>query len=133
MVLSRTIPGIRDDDAVCVPVKAGDIACFWSLTPHMTGPNETDDVRKADIVQFAPDGWNNQVRTCATLPTLSSLPILLCTNHVISFAKICAFRSGTNVALVGVALPRATQDRLQLMKGDSTIFCATVKAWRHHL
>ena len=37
---------IRDDDAVCVPVKAGSIACFWSLTPHMTGPNSSDGVRK---------------------------------------------------------------------------------------
>ena len=56
-----TIPGLRDDDAVCVPVKAGSVACFWSLTPHMTGPNETDDVRKAYIVQFSPAEFNNQI------------------------------------------------------------------------
>jgi ectoine hydroxylase-related dioxygenase (phytanoyl-CoA dioxygenase family) len=39
-----------------VPVSAGDIVVFSSLTPHSTGPNRTDAVRKAYIVQFAPDG-----------------------------------------------------------------------------
>ena len=29
---------------------------FSSLTPHRTGPNRSDGVRKAYIVQFAPDG-----------------------------------------------------------------------------
>ena len=29
---------------------------FSSLTPHLTGPNTTDDVRKAYIVQYAPSG-----------------------------------------------------------------------------
>ena len=29
---------------------------FSSLTPHATGHNVTDQVRKAYIVQFAPDG-----------------------------------------------------------------------------
>jgi hypothetical protein len=29
---------------------------FSSLTPHCTGPNRTDDVRKSYIVQYAPDG-----------------------------------------------------------------------------
>ena len=29
---------------------------FSSLTPHSTGPNTTDGVRKAYIVQYAPDG-----------------------------------------------------------------------------
>jgi phytanoyl-CoA hydroxylase len=43
-------------DAVAVPVKAGSIVVFSSLTPHCTGPNRTDDVRKAYIVQYAPDG-----------------------------------------------------------------------------
>ncbi len=42
--------------AVPVPVPAGGIAVFSSLTPHRTGPNETDAVRKSYIVQFAPDG-----------------------------------------------------------------------------
>jgi phytanoyl-CoA hydroxylase len=42
--------------AVPVPIRAGSIAVFSSLTPHRTGPNLTDGVRKAYIVQFAPDG-----------------------------------------------------------------------------
>ena len=29
---------------------------FSSLTPHCTGSNRTDQVRKAYIVQYAPDG-----------------------------------------------------------------------------
>ncbi len=43
-------------DAVPVPVGRGSIVVLSSLTPHCTGPNSTDDVRKAYIVQFAPDG-----------------------------------------------------------------------------
>ena len=38
------------------PVAAGGAVVFSSLTPHLTGPNLTDDVRKAYIVQYAPDG-----------------------------------------------------------------------------
>jgi hypothetical protein len=29
---------------------------FSSLTPHRTGPNVTKEVRKAYILQYAPDG-----------------------------------------------------------------------------
>jgi ectoine hydroxylase-related dioxygenase (phytanoyl-CoA dioxygenase family) len=43
-------------DPVPVPVGAGSIVVFSSLTPHCTGPNRTDEVRKAYIVQYAPDG-----------------------------------------------------------------------------
>ncbi len=43
-------------NAVPLPVRAGSIAVFSSLTPHHTGPNRTNDVRKSYIVQFAPDG-----------------------------------------------------------------------------
>jgi phytanoyl-CoA hydroxylase len=43
-------------DAVPVPAAAGSIVVFSSLTPHSTGPNRTDGVRKAYIVQFAPSG-----------------------------------------------------------------------------
>ena len=42
--------------AVPVAAKAGDIVVFSSLTPHRTGPNLTDDVRKSYILQYAPDG-----------------------------------------------------------------------------
>jgi phytanoyl-CoA hydroxylase len=43
-------------NAVEVPVRAGSIVVFTSLTPHATKRNTTDAVRKAYIVQYAPDG-----------------------------------------------------------------------------
>ena len=43
-------------DAVAAPVGKGGIVVFSSLTPHLTGPNTTDTVRKAYILQYAPDG-----------------------------------------------------------------------------
>ncbi len=42
--------------AIEVPVRAGSIVVFSSLTPHATKRNTTDEVRKAYIVQYAPDG-----------------------------------------------------------------------------
>ena len=39
-----------------VPVRAGSIVVFTSLTPHFTAANTTDEVRKAYIVQYAPSG-----------------------------------------------------------------------------
>ncbi len=39
-----------------MPARAGSVVVFSSLTPHSTGPNLTDAVRKSYIVQFAPDG-----------------------------------------------------------------------------
>jgi phytanoyl-CoA hydroxylase len=42
--------------ATQVPVQAGSVVVFTSLTPHSTGRNTTDAVRKAYIVQYAPDG-----------------------------------------------------------------------------
>jgi ectoine hydroxylase-related dioxygenase (phytanoyl-CoA dioxygenase family) len=44
------------EHAVPVPARAGSIVVFSSLTPHSTGGNQTASVRKAYIVQFAPDG-----------------------------------------------------------------------------
>ncbi len=44
-------------DAVAVPAKAGDVIAFSSLAPHRTGPNlKVGSVRKAYILQYAPDG-----------------------------------------------------------------------------
>ncbi len=43
-------------DTTTVEVHAGDVVVFSSLTPHLTGPNTTNDVRKAYILQYAPDG-----------------------------------------------------------------------------
>ncbi|MEZ5560656.1 MAG: phytanoyl-CoA dioxygenase family protein [Pseudomonadales bacterium] len=37
-------------------VRAGSVAVFSSLTPHRTGPNGTGEVRKAYILQYAPEG-----------------------------------------------------------------------------
>ncbi len=44
-------------DAVAAPARAGDAIIFSSLAPHRTGPNlRKDSVRKAYILQYAPDG-----------------------------------------------------------------------------
>ena len=40
--------------SVAAPVAAGGAVVFSSLTPHRTGPNLTDDVRKAYILQYCP-------------------------------------------------------------------------------
>ncbi len=47
-----------DDPEGAVPVEApaGSVVVFSSLTPHATGPNTTEAVRKSYIVQLAPDG-----------------------------------------------------------------------------
>ena len=42
--------------AVAAPVGAGGVVVFSSLTPHLTGPNTTDAVRKAYNLQYAPMG-----------------------------------------------------------------------------
>lgn len=44
------------DDVAVAEVGAGGVVVFSSLTPHLTGPNTTDSVRKAYILQYAPAG-----------------------------------------------------------------------------
>ncbi len=44
------------EDVVVAEVGAGGVVVFSSLTPHLTGPNLTDAVRKAYILQYAPMG-----------------------------------------------------------------------------
>jgi ectoine hydroxylase-related dioxygenase (phytanoyl-CoA dioxygenase family) len=44
------------DDPHVAEAMPGDIVAFSSLTPHLTGPNSTDQVRKAYIVQYAHAG-----------------------------------------------------------------------------
>lgn len=44
------------DDVAVAEVGAGGVVVFSSLTPHLTGPNTTDAVRKAYILQYAPAG-----------------------------------------------------------------------------
>lgn len=54
----------REDDgaeATPVPIGAGGIVVFSSLTPHRTGPNLTRAARKTYILQYAPDGARIEV------------------------------------------------------------------------
>ncbi len=44
------------EGAIPVPARAGSIVVFSSLTPHRTGPNLTDTIRKSYILQYAPEG-----------------------------------------------------------------------------
>jgi ectoine hydroxylase-related dioxygenase (phytanoyl-CoA dioxygenase family) len=43
-------------DVAVAEVGAGGVVVFSSLTPHLTGPNVTESVRKAYILQYAPAG-----------------------------------------------------------------------------
>jgi phytanoyl-CoA hydroxylase len=43
-------------DPALAEVRAGGAVVFSSLTPHLTGPNTTEAVRKAYILQYAPSG-----------------------------------------------------------------------------
>jgi phytanoyl-CoA hydroxylase len=47
--------------AVVLELPAGSAVIFSSLTPHMTGPNVTNDVRKAYIIQYAVAGTEKLV------------------------------------------------------------------------
>ncbi len=47
---------VDPEGAVQVPVRAGDAVVFSSLTPHATGHNRTDKIRRSYIVQYAPEG-----------------------------------------------------------------------------
>ena len=44
------------DDVAIAEVPAGGVVVFSSLTPHLTGPNLSEAVRKAYILQYAPVG-----------------------------------------------------------------------------
>jgi ectoine hydroxylase-related dioxygenase (phytanoyl-CoA dioxygenase family) len=46
----------QPDDVAVAEVPAGGVVVFSSLTPHLTGPNLTEEVRKAYILQYAPVG-----------------------------------------------------------------------------
>ena len=54
--------------AVPVPLKAGSIAVFSSLTPHRTGPNTSENTRKAYILQYAPEGAVRKISHSLTEP-----------------------------------------------------------------
>ena len=44
------------DEMVPVEAGVGDVVCFTSLLPHRTGPNVTDGIRKAYILQYCAEG-----------------------------------------------------------------------------
>ena len=58
--LGYEIP-LDSSDAVPLELSSGSIAIFSSLTPHRTGPNATDKVRKGYILQYAPDGAERRI------------------------------------------------------------------------
>jgi ectoine hydroxylase-related dioxygenase (phytanoyl-CoA dioxygenase family) len=67
-------------DAVAAPARAGSIVVFSSLTPHKTGPNLTDAVRKAYIVQFAPEGaraWRDGAEPTLQVAPEHQYPVLV--------------------------------------------------------
>ncbi|MBV9852740.1 MAG: phytanoyl-CoA dioxygenase family protein, partial [Armatimonadetes bacterium] len=47
------------DQGVRVPVKAGSMAVFQSLTMHKSGPNVSDSPRKAYVIQYSRAGLRN--------------------------------------------------------------------------
>ena len=47
------------DQGVLVPVKAGSMAVFWSLTPHKSGANRSSGPRKAYVIQYSKAGLKN--------------------------------------------------------------------------
>ena len=60
------------DQGVRVPVKAGSIAVFWSLTCHKSGPNLSSGVRKAYIIQYSQAGLKNAA-TGEEIPNLEPI------------------------------------------------------------
>lgn len=47
------------NQGVLVPVRAGSMAVFWSLTMHKSGPNLSSGERKAFVIQYAQAGLRN--------------------------------------------------------------------------
>jgi Protein involved in biosynthesis of mitomycin antibiotics/polyketide fumonisin len=52
-------PADHPDQGVPVPVRAGSIAVFWSLTAHKSGVNRSRGTRKAYIIQYAKSPLTN--------------------------------------------------------------------------
>jgi ectoine hydroxylase-related dioxygenase (phytanoyl-CoA dioxygenase family) len=61
--------------AQAMEAQPGDVVVFSSLTPHRTGPNTTDAVRKAYIVQYSPAGARRVEAAGAAEPE-ALLPVL---------------------------------------------------------
>jgi ectoine hydroxylase-related dioxygenase (phytanoyl-CoA dioxygenase family) len=60
------------DQGVLVPVNAGSLAVFWSLTMHKSGANLSSGPRKAFVIQYAHAGVKNAV-TGEQIPDLIPL------------------------------------------------------------
>ena len=52
---------LSSSEAIPLPLEAGSIAVFSSLTPHRTGPNTSKEIRKTYILQYAPDGAQRKI------------------------------------------------------------------------
>jgi ectoine hydroxylase-related dioxygenase (phytanoyl-CoA dioxygenase family) len=65
-----------DDPPGAVPaeVRAGSAVVFSSLTPHLTGPNTSDSVRRTYILQYAPDGAQIHAGDASAGPATSVEP-----------------------------------------------------------
>ena len=59
------------DQGVIVPVPVGSVICFWSQLMHKSGPNLTDDVRKAIVLQFSPEGLRHKASGMAIRPKVA--------------------------------------------------------------
>jgi hypothetical protein len=53
------------------------VALFWSLTPHSTGPNETDSVRKAYILQVCAALLRKQKQSERSSVPFAAMPLAL--------------------------------------------------------
>ncbi len=65
-------PSDDPDQGVRVPVAAGSIAAFWSLTAHKSGANVSSGVRKAYIIQYAKAGLKS-LRTGQTIEAVTPI------------------------------------------------------------
>jgi len=60
------------DQGILVPVKAGSVIAFWSLTMHKSGPNVSKGTRKAYVIQYAKKG----IRPVDGEPFVGLIPIV---------------------------------------------------------
>lgn len=60
------------DQGVPVPIGAGSVLAFWSLTVHKSGPNLSEELRRAYIVQYAKAG----LRDATSGEPIDMVPVL---------------------------------------------------------
>ena len=59
---------LNQKEAIPLSLKSGSIAVFSSLTPHRTGPNLSEGIRKSYILQYAPDGAQRKISKSLSEP-----------------------------------------------------------------